>query len=107
MWHGIWNLQVPHKVKHMIWRGTHNALPTLCNLWGRNVVSCVQCWGCNFASEDTVHALWNCASLSVLWELDDMLKKLLRYHVSSFANLWMLVLDMRHCLNVNLIAIIF
>lgn len=107
MWHGIWNLQVPHRVKHMIWRATHNALPTLCNLWGRNVFSCVRCWGCNSASEDTVHALWKCASLSVLWEPGDVLKKLLRHHVSSFADLWMLVLDMRLYLNVNLIAIIF
>lgn len=91
----------------MIWRATHNALPTLCNLWGRNVFSYVRCWGCNSASEDTVHALWKCASLSVLWEPGDVLKKLLRHHVSSFADLWMLVLDMRHYLNVNLIAIIF
>ena len=107
MWNGIWNLQVPHKVKHMIWRATHNALPTLCNLGRRNVVSCVRCWGCKSESEDTVHALWKCSSLFVLWEPNGVLKKLLRYNVSSFADLWMMVLDNRHCLDVNLLAIIF
>uniref|UniRef100_A0A7N2LCN5 Reverse transcriptase zinc-binding domain-containing protein n=1 Tax=Quercus lobata TaxID=97700 RepID=A0A7N2LCN5_QUELO len=107
IWNGIWNLQVPHIVKHMIWRATHNALPTLCNLGRRNVVSCVRCWSCKSESEDTVHALWKCSSLFVLWEPDGVLKKLLRYNVSSFADLWMMVLDNRHCLDVNLLAIIF
>ena len=41
LWNSIWGLQVPHKVKHMIWRASHNAIPTLCNLWKRNVVNSV------------------------------------------------------------------
>ena len=33
MWIGIWSLQVPPKVKHMLWRALHEAIPTLLNLW--------------------------------------------------------------------------
>ena len=62
MWNSIWNLQVPHKVKHMIWQATHNALPTLYNLWRRNAVSSILCSSCESASEDIVHVLWSCAS---------------------------------------------
>ena len=43
LWTSIWSSQVPQKVKTMIWRACHNAIPTLCNLWRRKVVNSVQC----------------------------------------------------------------
>ena len=32
IWKTLWNLQVPHKVKHLLWRAANEALPTLHNL---------------------------------------------------------------------------
>ena len=70
MWIGIWSLQVPPKVKHMLWRALHEAIPTLLNLWKRKVVSSVTCPRCYSAFEDTIHSLWSCPALRVIWEVD-------------------------------------
>ena len=32
MWNGIWSLQIPHKIKHLLWKVANNAFPTLLNL---------------------------------------------------------------------------
>ena len=77
MWNSIWNLQVPHKVKHMIWQATHNALPTLYNLWRRNAISSILCSSCESASHSACP--WSCASLIPIWETNEVVAKLLRY----------------------------
>lgn len=46
LWKGIWSLQVPYKVKHLIWRAANEALPTLYNLLCRKVVQTVYCPNC-------------------------------------------------------------
>ena len=65
VWKSIWNLQVPHKVKHLLWRAANEALPTLYNLWRRKVVTSIYCPFCKSDEEDTVHALW--AVKGYLW----------------------------------------
>ena len=107
MWNNIWDLQVPHKVKHMIWRASHNSLPTLYNLWRRNVVGSVLCSSCKSECEDVVHALWGCASLTLIWESNDVVTKLLRYKFVEFADLWEMLMKMRDRLDINLMALIF
>ena len=66
IWKGIWNLQVPHKVKHLMWRVANEALPTLHNLWRRKVVTSTYCPYCKSNGEDTIHALWSCRRLFVI-----------------------------------------
>ena len=107
MWNSIWNLQVPHKVKHMIWRATHNALPSLYNLWRRNVVRSILCSSCKSDSEDIVHVLWSCVSLIPIWESNEVTTKLLKYKFFLFADLWEMLLKMKEMLDVNLMAMIF
>ncbi|KAK9994722.1 hypothetical protein SO802_024425 [Lithocarpus litseifolius] len=107
MWNSIWNLEVPHKVKHMIWRASHNALPTLCNLRRQKVVGSVLCASCNSECEDVVHALWGCASLILVWERNEAVTKLLRYKFLTFTDLWEMLLVMRDRLDINLMAMIF
>ena len=75
----IWNLKVPNRVKHLLWRAAYNAIPTLCNLWRRNVAISTLCPACKTGHEDTTHALWSCPSLFVVCEPESLLKKLLRY----------------------------
>lgn len=107
MWNSIWDLQVPHKVKHMIWRASHNSLPTVCNLWRQNVVGLVLCASCKSECEDFVHALWGCASLILIWETNEVVTKLHRYKFVVFANLWEMLMRMRDRLDINLMAMIF
>lgn len=57
MWNGIWSLQVPHKIKHLLWKAANDAIPTLYNLWRRWVVQAVVCPGCAAECEDTFHTL--------------------------------------------------
>ena len=59
-WKGLWELQVPHKIKHFVWRACHNALPTKCNLVRWNIVNSEVCELCNEGQEDVLHALWKC-----------------------------------------------
>ena len=66
MWKGIWSLQVPHKVKHLLWKAANEAIPTLFNLWKRHVVQSVSCPGCKSECEDTIHALWGCPALRII-----------------------------------------
>lgn len=56
LWKGIWSLQVPYKVRHLIWRVAHEALLTLHNLLQMNVFQNADCSHCRASGEDTVHA---------------------------------------------------
>ena len=38
-WKGVWRLRVPNKIKHFIWRGCNDALPTMSNLFRRQITS--------------------------------------------------------------------
>ena len=88
-------------------RASHNALPTLCNLWRRKVISFSTCTGCHCANEDTIHALWYCSYLMVIWKDDAMLMKLLRYEFRDFDALLGLMFSMRDRLNIDLLALFF
>ena len=107
LWTGIWKLQVPHQVKHFLWRASHNALPTLCNLWRCTMISFSTCSGCQCENEDTIHALWYCNSLLVIWKDDAMLMKLFRYEFRGFNALLGLLFTMRDRINTDLLALVF
>ena len=38
LWQAIWNLSVPSKVKHLVWRAAKNSLPTKMNLMRRKIM---------------------------------------------------------------------
>ncbi|XP_030929772.1 uncharacterized protein LOC115955672 [Quercus lobata] len=94
-WQGIWSLQVPYKVRHFIWRAANESLPTLYNLQRRRVVQTAYCQNCKAACEDTVHALWGCHRLVVVWEKDAELMKCSRFKCSVFADLLELFFSLR------------
>nr|POE55393.1 putative ribonuclease h protein [Quercus suber] len=104
--HALKRRAVPYKVRHLIWRAANEALPTLCNLQRRRVVQTAYCQNCRAACEDTVHALWGCHRLVVVWEKDAELMKCTRHKFSMFADLLELVFSLRDRTDVNLLCII-
>ena len=70
-WLDIWQLKVPNKIRHFIWRAVNESLPTKKNLLQRNITGNAICDRCNSETEDTIHAIRECAEVkSVWWELE-------------------------------------
>ena len=72
VWRQIWRLSVPNKVKNFLWRECKEALPVKINLVRRKVLSEDICCRCNLKAKDGLHALWDCAKLSAIWEADSL-----------------------------------
>ena len=106
MWSGIWSLLVPPKVKHLLWRATHEAIPTLLNLWKRKVVASATCPRCLSACEDTIHSLWSCPALRVIWDATAAGQRLLKHRFMTFADLMEKVVEIKECFDINLVAVI-
>ena len=67
LWKRIWSLHVPNKVMNFIWRACRNSLPTKLNLVYRTVIEDPHYDRCHEADEHTLHALWSCSMLDVVW----------------------------------------
>ena len=67
VWKGIWQLQVPPKIKNFLWRACRNALPTKQASMKRKIIADPICERCLSAVEETEHALWSCLKLEVVW----------------------------------------
>ena len=91
----------------MLWRASHNAIPTLCNLQRRNVVQVTLYSRCKLGNEDIIHALWSCPCLFAVWSKDDELIKLLRYKFLQFSDLLGMAFSMRDRIYLNLLVICF
>ena len=70
IWGCIWRLSVPNKVKNFPWRACREVLPVKMNLVHRRIIEEDVCSHCNLKAEDGFHALWDCSSLSAIWETD-------------------------------------
>ncbi|KAK9993986.1 hypothetical protein SO802_023689 [Lithocarpus litseifolius] len=60
-WNSIWQLRVPNKIRHFVWRLCNNALPTLVNLHRRHIVPSPSCAQCHNFPEDSLHAVCICS----------------------------------------------
>ncbi|KAK9993500.1 hypothetical protein SO802_023203 [Lithocarpus litseifolius] len=56
-WKSLWQLRVPNKIKHFVWRACNEALPTKTNLHHHHVTDYDICDLRGEHPEDTVHAL--------------------------------------------------
>ena len=63
-------MQVPNKIKNMVWRACCNSLPTKENLVHRTIIDNPICDRCKQVPEPSLHALWSCGELDVVWEDD-------------------------------------
>lgn len=60
LWNGIWNAQVPGKVKICVWKACVNILPTRSRLSERGIDIDTQCPLCDEEVESPLHALRDC-----------------------------------------------
>ena len=67
VWKGIWQLQVPPKIKNFLWRACRNALPTKQALMKRKITADLIYKRCLSVVEETEHAFWLCPELEVVW----------------------------------------
>jgi len=68
LWKGIWSLQIPNKVKNLLWRACRGAMPTKEALVRRTIIDDPLCDHCHEAQESPLHALWLCKELDTVWE---------------------------------------
>ena len=80
LWRTIWSVQVPNKIKNLMWRARRNSLPTKENLVRRTIIDNPTYDRCKQASESAPHAMWSCRELDVVWE-DDMQWQCRRNHI--------------------------
>ena len=66
-WKGLWNLRIPNRIKTLLWRATSDALPSRVNLMKRKVFSDATCQVCGSEPETSLHALWQCPKLALVW----------------------------------------
>ena len=66
LWKTIWYVQVPNKIKNMMWRACRNSLPTKENLVRQTIIDNSTCDRCKQASELALHAMWSCQELEVV-----------------------------------------
>jgi len=66
-WPGIWNLQVPPKVKNLIWRICKGCLPTRVRLLDKGVHCPTNCASCDSEYEDFAHVFFACPFATQVW----------------------------------------
>ena len=64
VWKGNWSLQIPNKVKTLIWRVELDSLPSKANLMKRKILSDDAYPNYNLDQETSHHALWSCPALA-------------------------------------------
>nr|POF18424.1 putative ribonuclease h protein [Quercus suber] len=69
VWKAIWSLQVPNRVRILLWRAGINSLPTKVNLVRQKILNEDVCTECKAQPEDTLHALLTCSKLKDMWNI--------------------------------------
>jgi hypothetical protein len=59
-WKQIWEIKCPNKIKHFLWRFTHNSHPLRCNLARRGMKLDVKCPVYGREGEDGGHLFFKC-----------------------------------------------
>lgn len=67
-WKDIWNLKIPLKVKHFVWRAVRDCLPTKDRLIIKKVEVDSACPVCNLNEETVLHLLIQCPIAQLCWQ---------------------------------------
>ncbi|KAL0017429.1 hypothetical protein SO802_004498 [Lithocarpus litseifolius] len=93
-WKSIWQINVPHKIKHFAWRACRDILPLKTNLVKRNVLQVDTCDECNVEAEDSIHFFWKCTSAKEMWSSSKLVFPNVLDQLSSFKEMmWCLMMD--------------
>nr|XP_023923148.1 uncharacterized protein LOC112034569 [Quercus suber] len=68
VWRSIWQLKLPHKLRHFAWKVGRNILATKDNLIRRKITEDATCVLCGQPEETTYHLLWFCKHAREVWE---------------------------------------
>lgn len=69
IWSKIWDLNCPSKIKHFIWRLTHNSHPLRCNIARRGMRIDTVCPVCGREEEDGAHLFFKWKLARNVWQL--------------------------------------
>ncbi|KAI8024826.1 hypothetical protein LOK49_LG02G00251 [Camellia lanceoleosa] len=67
VWLLVWNLHLPPKLKHFLWKIYHNALATRQNLFSRQCAVSARCPVCLSSSKSLEHLLFECDWSKRVW----------------------------------------
>lgn len=68
-WHAIWKLQVPNRIRLFMWHAGSDSLPARVNLARHKILTETIYSHCKLGPKDTLHALWMCPLLSIVWQV--------------------------------------
>lgn len=71
-WKKVWKMQLPGKVKHFIWRFSHNILALRVNLQQRGMDLDSRCIICNRMNEDAGHLFFKCKKVKKVWQENNL-----------------------------------
>lgn len=75
-WHHLWNLKVPPKMNHFLWRGSMGFMTCKEALLKRRIVHDTECFRCHQAVESPLHATWACGASGAVLEKAGFYSKL-------------------------------
>ena len=87
VWKIIWGLNVPYKIKNFLWRSCKETIPIKQNLKRRKIIQDDKCDHYESHAETSLHALWECPRLSLVWDSNPELKLHQAYGLSSIIDL--------------------
>ena len=68
VWKGIWQMKLPHKLRHFAWKAGRNIVATKDNLKQRKISTDNECALYGQPEETTCHLLWFCKHARGVWE---------------------------------------
>lgn len=69
VWKDLWKLKCPSKIKHFLWRLSHNSHPLRGNLIRRGIHIDSNCVACGRVIEDGAHLFFKCKLARQIWRL--------------------------------------
>ena len=67
VWEILWSLQVPSKVKIILWKALHGIVPSMSNLANRHIPVSGKCPICSLDAEDIRHIMFSCPRAKEVW----------------------------------------